>query len=731
MMPRYRVNIIPYLSFILIISIFYAACGGLGTDLTPTPTKVIPETTETAMGTTTAFHTVQVKTPTPSDRLQTSTPLGSTRTSLPEQPATTESTPISSSILPPDLEIITPRNVALLRPLARFTINLGGYRPSDPVFSPDGRILGVASSLGEVILWDLEQGKVYKTLNTLFGPRSEGLLEGGYVTHPGFAFSPDSRFVAAVMEDSTSNTSDVGAVGLWKLDVIDEPRVLEPSWLMSVSIAFSPDGNLLVIGTKDCFMCGLSRMILYEFPSCEEIRTIEVEGEGVKDLAFTPDGRTIVASGYFGIVGLWNVDNCELITKMGQPMSSQIDISPDGNMLAIGNGSIWDLNTGEIILSLEATQMIFSPDGRMLTVLHDDLWFLDLTTWDLLHGLDAEERIQATAFSPDGRILATVSEHGIVQLWGVPTEPDRYLASLLLEPEKVSEIQILTQHGVGNATDVTFSPNGVLLAVGHSNGRLSLWDTDLIKYLRELQGHTDWVYRVALKGGTAATLASASKDGTLRIWGFPSPGATLLGHDGEVTCVDFSPTEYGVLASGSEDQTVKIWNMYTEEEIRSLSGHTSWVWGIDYSPDGSLLASASADETVKIWDVETGEELHTLRGHDAAVWQVVFSPDGGILASASWDDTIKLWDVNSGTELQTLSGHSDWVYDIDFSLNGRMLASGSKDGTVILWDVVTGEQLNVLRSHSAAIRGVDFSPDGHFLASISQDGRLIIWGLNP
>ncbi len=472
-------------------------------------------------------------------------------------------------------------------------------------------------------------------------------------------------------------------------------------------------------------------MILYDFPNCEEIRTIEVEGEGVKDLTFTPDGRMILASGYQGSVGMWDVDTGDLLKKIGKPGPYQIDISPDGNMLATGDGSIWDLDSEGMVFSSEATQMVFSPVERMLAVLHDDLWFLDLTTWELLHGLDAGERIQTTAFSPDGRILATVSEHGIVQLWGVPAEPVLYHASLLLEPGNVSEIQILAQHEVGNATDVAFSQNGVLLVVGHSNGTLSLWDTDLLRYLLDLRGHTDWVYRVAFSGGGTTTLASASKDGTLRTWGILSLADPLVGHEGEVTCVDFSPTEFGTLASGSEDRTVKIWNLFTEEEIQSLSGHTSWVWGVDFSPDGSLLASASADETVKLWDVETGREIQTLRGHASTVWQVDFSPDGNVLASASWDGTIKLWDVNSGAEYQTLSGHSDWVYDIDFSLNGKILASGSRDGMVILWDVVTGKQLKVLRDHSAAIRGVDFSPDGHFLASISEDGRLNKWGLKP
>jgi hypothetical protein len=43
-----------------------------------------------------------------------------------------------------------------------------------------------------------------ETLNTLFGPRSEGLLEGAFVIHPGLAFSPNSQYVASVMEDNTS-----------------------------------------------------------------------------------------------------------------------------------------------------------------------------------------------------------------------------------------------------------------------------------------------------------------------------------------------------------------------------------------------------------------------------------------------------------------------------------------------------------------------------------------------
>ncbi|MFN7338945.1 MAG: protein kinase, partial [bacterium] len=94
---------------------------------------------------------------------------------------------------------------------------------------------------------------------------------------------------------------------------------------------------------------------------------------------------------------------------------------------------------------------------------------------------------------------------------------------------------------------------------------------------------------------------------------------------------------------------------------KSLTGHSSWVDSVIYSPDGRYLASGSWDKTIKVWDVVTGTELRTLTGHSDRVRSVVYSPDGRYLASGSWDKTIKVWDVVTGTELRTLTGHSDRV----------------------------------------------------------------------
>ncbi len=119
--------------------------------------------------------------------------------------------------------------------------------------------------------------------------------------------------------------------------------------------------------------------------------------------------------------------------------------------------------------------------------------------------------------------------------------------------------------------------------------------------------------------------------------------------------------------------------------LSTLTGHTSFVWGVACSPDGQLLASGSSDRTIKLWNLTTGKELRTLTGHTSIVSSVACSPDSQTLASGSDDGTIKLWNLTTGKELRTLTGHAGWVYSVAFCPDGQTLASGSRDETIKIW----------------------------------------------
>src|ERR1700683_4542981 len=95
------------------------------------------------------------------------------------------------------------------------------------------------------------------------------------------------------------------------------------------------------------------------------------------------------------------------------------------------------------------------------------------------------------------------------------------------------------------------------------------------------------------------------------------------------------------LISASRDRTLKVWDLESGRELRTLRGHTDFVYGVAVTADGRYALSASRYRTLKVWEGEPGREVRTLTGHSASVTSLAASCDRRTVASTSWDRTVR------------------------------------------------------------------------------------------
>ncbi|MEB3281210.1 MAG: WD40 repeat domain-containing protein [Lyngbya sp.] len=275
--------------------------------------------------------------------------------------------------------------------------------------------------------------------------------------------------------------------------------------------------------------------------------------------------------------------------------------------------------------------------------------------------------------------------------------------------------------------NVSFSPDGQMLATGSYDNTVRLWRRDG-NLFNTLSRHKDAVMSIHFSPD-GKMIASGSLDGTVRLW--DSKGnliRVILAHDGRrVISVSFSP-DGQIIASASADKTVKLWRL-DGELIYTLKGHQQWVKQVTFSPKGDQIVTVSDDKTVKLWS-QDGTLIKTLDNHSGKVVSADFSGDGQMFATGSLDGTVRLWS-REGELINTLEHPAD-VWTVSVSRDGQTIASGDKDGTIKLW-VRNGKDVRLLDTwagHQGAIPCVTFSPDGQILATVGNDGITKLWQVN-
>ncbi len=190
---------------------------------------------------------------------------------------------------------------------------------------------------------------------------------------------------------------------------------------------------------------------------------------------------------------------------------------------------------------------------------------------------------------------------------------------------------------------ISISPNSRSLAVGYTNGRVSIVNISSRK-VRVLGRHFGVVNDISWSYD-GKYIISCSSDMTVRLWHIKTRRVQVMReHNGIVFAVASHPNRM-LIASGASDNKVILWEP-KNNSIKTMDIHNSSVWSLVFSPNGQFLVSAGGegDNRIILWDYSSGKTIK-IKSHNRGINSIGFSPNGRLLASASVDKYIKIWNI--------------------------------------------------------------------------------------
>jgi WD40 repeat protein len=521
-------------------------------------------------------------------------------------------------------------------------------------------------------------------------------------------------------------------VRLWELATGKEMRsVTLPTGYYFLNIAFSPDGKL--------FAAHVDNLYPISHPPWDEhsiyigqtdpgkiLHRFNDKGSGFRSMAFSPDGKFLVACRGGGWVS--NETTPDLV--------------------------VWEVATGKERHKFDqVVEYAFSPDGRQLTTGAPDgsLRLHDAGSGKEIRSFRGHRRsIRCLAFSPDGKQLASgdgeVAKRLIVLGEERTAEPSPDVTLRLWDVAGGKELYCWGNH-VEAVRRVLFSADSKTLAGVDEQNNLTLRDTangkEMLRFAGKSRGSRSFAFSPDGK-----TLLRVHDDDTLRESDLATgkekyrwPGK-LVDLDG--FCLSADGTK---LVSGGLD----VYDLATRRRLHGFSGHHAAIQELKFSGEAKRLTSWDETNFLRLWDSATGKPLAVFGGNETTLsWCSGFSLDQARLVVVDPDLVAQTYDLATGKRLcrfsvgtrmtvrhwEAATGWSEGsflyrpppAHCLLLSPNSETLAVIREDNTIRLWDTATGQEYAKLRGHISPIRQIAFLLDGKQLATACRN-VIRIWEL--
>ena len=615
-----------------------------------------------------------------------------------------------------------------MRLYASFATDTTGQTGPQFALSPDGDQLATADAT-TLSLWDTRSGELLRQLP---------LIERS-VAHYHMAFDESGeRFIIL------SATQDGTALSIQTWTLAEIESVASTTFPLGLGdpavVAISPDWSLLAVGRGD------SSVEVWDIATAQPIATLGGFEDIVVDVAFDPTGRLFAAGVRNGQVTVWDTAGFEaaaspeaMAAVAGGGGSNDagglvyLSFIDEGSLVLgfLGQVELWDIAQREqprftLIDKAKLTRAVaVTPDLTRLATAGQDgttqIW--DLATGEhILSLVRHPSPIHAVNFGPGTDRLYTLDREGLFRVWDA-------------RPYALGEKATLTvDRGV---FDIQLNPDETEMVLGNAGGPASTWDMATGERRFVMAGDVGGVYRVAYdpQGDRVATVGT---DNQIRIFD-ATTGELLLqfsGH-GEGVTADLFPGTLDIafspdgtrLASAGADGLAKVWDAATGRELLTFAGHTDSLHSLAWSPDGRIIATSSDEEdtSVILWNPDSGEIIHRLEGHLFRAWGLAFSPDGTRLITGGARGVIKAWDVATGENLYTVLDESDDIGSVTFTPDGELFIT---TGLVPLRVRRAADGEEVLTLAEPLIWSAAISRDGRWLYAADVDGIVRVMAIH-